>query len=114
MKVKSGFTLIELMITVAVIGVLVAICVPTYYSHVLKNTAEEGRSFVITTQSLVDQFIMENDRFPTTVDLYRRLHVTDDEAGHISRFKYIDRLEIDTASLNQAKDPARGQVNGKS
>lgn len=41
-KKKRGFTLIELMITVAIVGVLSAIAIPAYKTYVVKAKVSEG------------------------------------------------------------------------
>jgi type IV pilus assembly protein PilE len=61
---ERGFTLIEVMIVVAVIGILAAIAYPSYQTQVAKGKRAEGRAAL--TQLLQDQ-----ERFLTQNNTYR-------------------------------------------
>ena len=47
---KRGFTLIELMITVAVIAIISAIAIPSYQNHILKSRRSEAITQLLQAQ----------------------------------------------------------------
>ncbi|OZS41993.1 pilin [Photobacterium sanguinicancri] len=66
-KMQKGFTLIELMIVVAIIGVLSAIAVPAYESYVKKSEAATGVSTVRSLLTNIDMKEQEKGAFPATL-----------------------------------------------
>ena len=66
MKQQSGFTLIELMIVVAIIGILAAIAIPQYQGYVARAQVAEGFSCTAATKTAVSLFYNLNGKFPTT------------------------------------------------
>ena len=62
---QNGFTLIELMVVVAVIGVLSAIAIPQYQNYVARAQVAEGFSLVSSGKMAVAEYYNENGSFPT-------------------------------------------------
>lgn len=66
MKRYSGFTLIEVLIVVAIIGILSAIAVPAYGDYVTRGKIQEATSFLADARVKMEQFFMDNRTYPTS------------------------------------------------
>jgi len=62
-KPLKGFTLIELMIVVAVVGVLAAIAIPSYQDYVRRSQRAEARAEVLRAEGWLERFYTENNRY---------------------------------------------------
>ena len=57
---QKGFTLIELMITVAIVGILAAVAYPSYTKHVIKSNRRAAQAQMLDLASREQQFLMAN------------------------------------------------------
>ena len=63
----SGFTLIELMISIAIIGVLLGIAVPSYKNYVVRANRTEATQFLIDLANRQQQYLMDARKYATTL-----------------------------------------------
>lgn len=61
---NNGFTLIELMIVVAILGVLSVIAVPTYQDRVIRTQVGEGLNLAEFVKQSIQAYYTKNHRFP--------------------------------------------------
>jgi type IV pilus assembly protein PilA len=66
MKKQQGFTLIELMIVVAIIGILAAIAIPAYQDYTIRAQVSEGLNLAGGSKVAVTEFYQDTGGFPTT------------------------------------------------
>ncbi len=63
-QLQSGFTLIELMIVVAIIGILAAIAIPAYQDYTKRAHVSEGLALAAGVKTAVAEFIASNGNMP--------------------------------------------------
>ncbi len=63
-NVQKGFTLIELMIVVAIIAILAAIAIPAYQDYTIRSQVSEGPVLADGAKTAVAEFYQNTGRFP--------------------------------------------------
>ncbi len=64
-NMQKGFTLIELMIVVAIIAILAAIAIPAYQDYVIRSQVSEGATLTDGAKTAISEFYANRGHFPT-------------------------------------------------
>lgn len=100
----DGFTLIELMVVMAILALLVAIAAPRYFGNLEKSRETALHQTLAVTREAIDQFYADNGKYP-------------DDLGTLVSARYLRGLPYDpitessaTWTLIPPEDPEKGGV----
>jgi type IV pilus assembly protein PilA len=66
LRASRGFTLIELMIVIAILGILLAIAIPAYSDYTVRARVSEGLNVAAAAKSAVSETRLSNGTWPET------------------------------------------------
>lgn len=91
---QRGFTLIELMVVIAIVGVLAAVAYPSYSDYVTRSKRTTAKSLLVMLADRQEQFFIDNKRY--AIDLnelgYGNAFVTIDNQGNSIPALAADRI----------------------
>lgn len=100
-KSQQGFTLIELMIVVAIIGILASIAIPAYQDYMTRAKWAKAISSIASTKLAIGECLNDNGGTLTSCDTYTEL-----TSYGISAFPSIDDVPVAATNGVQATSAA--------
>jgi len=88
MTKQKGFTLIELMIVVAIIGILAAVAIPAYSDYMTKTKVSEASVLVSGIKTCVDTYQQEESVPPQTDEIYMDICDPKSKGEYVTTIKY--------------------------
>lgn len=101
---SHGFTLLELMIATAIVGILAAIALPAYSSYVDRTRLGNAQMDLFATASFAEQYRTQNGVYPDTDDLPRT------QSPETGAAAYIIQIDSDASTFVLSAQPTGAQA----
>ena len=111
-KVQQGFTLIELMIVVAIIGILAAIAIPAYQDYTIRSQVSEGLNLAAAAKTAIAETVLVTGVAPVDREAAGMSVLAADTSG-----KYVTEVLVTNGTIqitygNDANAIINGQTLG--
>ncbi len=93
-KIQQGFTLIELMIVVAIIGILAAIAIPAYQDYTIRSQVSEGLSLAAAAKTAIAETYLNTGVAPQNRTVAGMSPNAIDTSG-----KYVTEVEVANGTI---------------
>jgi type IV pilus assembly protein PilA len=108
-KLQKGFTLIELMIVVAIIGILAAIAIPAYQDYTIRAQVSEGMNLAAAAKAAVAETFLNRGVAPATRTAAGMSPTLTDTNG-----KYVASVDVTNGTIiivygNEANQQIQGE-----
>lgn len=106
---NQGFTLVELMVVVSILGILVAIALPSYQDYTIRAKVAESLSLAREVQSSVKEYYKYHTKFPSN-----NQEAGAPKAKHLLG-NYVSSIEIEQGALHvtfghKINQPVQGKI----
>lgn len=102
-SIQKGFTLIELMIVVAIIGILAAVALPAYQDYTVRAQVAEGPTLASGLKTAVSDYYSAKGDFPTTNALAINGTSTGSAAAADNQGNYVAEIAIGNGGVLSIK-----------
>jgi type IV pilus assembly protein PilA len=99
--IQKGFTLIELMIVIAIIGILAAIAIPAYQNYTIRSQVTEGLSLAAGWKTAISEYYAQYGSFPTTSTTAAAGVAGDVSVTGASSGKYVSAITVNAGGVIQ-------------
>ncbi len=112
-RTQQGFTLIELMIVVAIVGILAAIAIPAYQDYIARSKVSEGLASLAEAKTSVSEYYSTNGTLATSatsigIDTARTTPYTNGMSWVVAS----TQVRVQLTNINTAVDGTYVQLTG--
>ena len=109
-QVQKGFTLIELMIVVAIIGILAAVAIPQYQDYTIRTQVSEGMAMASEHKTAISEFYTARGRLPDSAGSAGLAQAASYEGNYVAEIDVSNSGGVDITYGNRANASIAGNI----